>query len=128
MNCWKQIAEQLGVDEIQTSQGISSINVWVRIGNLWSSTTIDTNQLEDVKNPALMCADRFRELVQRLKRDVARADYKVAAVVSPGDGWIDEARGEDLDRAASLVGLTREPEARQLPSRFAAVAEELKKL
>ena len=112
MNCWKQIAEQLGVDEVQTSQGISSINVRVRIGSRWSSTTIDTNQLEDVKNPAIMCADRLYELVQRLKRDV----------------WIGEARGEDLDRAASLVGLTREPEARQLPSRFAAVAEELKKL
>jgi hypothetical protein len=106
-----KIAELLGVDEVRTSQHIGGMTVYVRIGSVWQSADINFRVLRDAKN----MRDEIGKIMFELTRNMK---YKLG---------IDGLSGADLDRAAALVGVQREPEQRRL-NRFEAVVEELEKL
>ncbi len=106
VNPFAEIAELLGVDEVKVSHHLVESIVSVRIGDTWLSSTIDFRTLADSKSMKGEIADNLRQLAETLRKSVNVAD----------------AKGEDLDRLASIMGITR---VRRPANRFEAVVEEL---
>lgn len=112
MSPFIKIAELLGVDEVRVSHSVNASTILVRIGDAWLASTIDFRTLADAKNMTAEIGNILYDLGAALKKSLNIA----------------EARGEDLDRLAATMGMTREPVQRRPASRFEAVVEELKKL
>lgn len=110
MSPFTKIAELLGVDEVRVAHGLNNSTVSIRIGDTWLAASLDS--LVDSKNMNGEIVDILMQLTEGLRRSLNLAD----------------AKGEDLDRLASMMGVTRVPEQRRPMNRFEAVAEELKKL